>query len=63
MPCPSPNQLAQHLKWTRALGDIVALRGQMRLGAAEHDRQLVRPAARYGFEPAASLTSNPALAR
>ena len=44
--------LARHLKWTRALDDIVALRGDMRLGTAEQDAQLARLAARYGFEPA-----------
>lgn len=46
--------LARHLKWTRGLDDIVAIRGDMRLGTAAQNGQLVRIAARYGFEPAAS---------
>jgi hypothetical protein len=46
--------LARHLKWTRALDDIVAVRGDMRLGTSEQSGQLGRIAARYGFEPVAS---------
>jgi hypothetical protein len=46
--------LARHLKWTRGLDDIVAIRGDMLLGTAAQNGQLVRIAARYGFEPAAS---------
>lgn len=49
----SMRDLARHLKWTRALDDIVALRGNMRLGTAAQNGQLARVAARYGFEPAA----------
>lgn len=48
--------LARHLKWTRALDDIVALRGDMRLGTAEQSGQLARIAARYGFEPAGAAS-------
>jgi len=44
--------LARHLKWTRGLSDIVAIRGDMRLGTADQDGQLGRLAAHYGFEPA-----------
>ena len=44
--------LARHLKWTRALDDIVALRGNMRLGTVEQSDQLAGIAARYGFEAA-----------
>ena len=38
--------LARHLKWTRALDDIVALRGNMRLGTVEQSDRLAesRPA-------------------
>lgn len=49
----SMRDLARHLKWTRALDDVVALRGNMRLGTAAQNGQLARVAARYGFEPAA----------
>jgi hypothetical protein len=49
----SLRDLARHLKWTRALDDIVALRGDMRLGTPEQSSQLARLAAHYGFEPAA----------
>jgi hypothetical protein len=45
-------ELARHLKWTRALDDIVAVRGDMRLGTAEQSDQLARIAARFGFEAA-----------
>ena len=48
----SMRDLARHLKWTRALDDVVALRGNMRLGTAAQNGQLARLAARYGFEPA-----------
>jgi len=48
----SMRELARHLKWTRALDDIVALRGDMRLGTPEQSSQLARLAAHYGFEPA-----------
>jgi hypothetical protein len=48
----SMRDLARHLKWTRALDDIVALRGDMRLGTPEQSSQLARLAAHYGFEPA-----------
>jgi hypothetical protein len=44
--------LARHLKWTRTLDDIVAIRGEMRLGTAAQSGQLARIAGRYGFEPA-----------
>lgn len=46
----SLRDLARHLKWTRTLDDIVALRGDMRLGTAQ--QQMARLAAHYGFEPA-----------
>jgi hypothetical protein len=46
----SMRDLARHLKWTRALDDVVALRGDMRLGTAQ--QQMARLAAYYGFEPA-----------
>ncbi len=46
--------LTRHLKWTRDLDDIVAIRGDMRLGTAEQNGQLARVAAHYGFEPASS---------
>jgi hypothetical protein len=46
--------LARHLKWTRALDDIVAVRGEMRLGTSDQSGQLARIAGRYGFEPAGS---------
>jgi len=48
----SMRDLARHLKWTRPLDDIVALRGDMRLGTSEQSSQLARLAAHYGFEPA-----------
>jgi hypothetical protein len=48
----SMRDLARHLKWTRALDDVVALRGDMRLGTPEQSSQLARLAAHYGFEPA-----------
>jgi hypothetical protein len=48
--------LVRHLKWTRALDDIVALRGDMRLGTAEKSGQFARIAARYGFEPAGTAS-------
>ena len=44
--------LARHLKWTRGLDDIVAIRGDMRLGTAQQSDQLARVASHYGFEPA-----------
>lgn len=48
----SLRELAVHLRWTRALDDVVALRADMRLGTAEQSRQLARLASRYGFEAA-----------
>jgi hypothetical protein len=48
----SMTALARHLEWTHALDDIVALRGDMRLGTAEQNGQLARLATHYGFEPA-----------
>ncbi len=44
--------LARHLRWNRSLDDVVAIRGDMRLGTAEQSGQLARLAGRYGFEPA-----------
>jgi hypothetical protein len=44
--------LPRHLKWARALHELVALRGDMRLGTAEQSDQLARIAVRYGFEAA-----------
>ncbi len=44
--------LARHLKWNRSLDEIVAIRGDMRLGTMEQSGQLCRLAKRYGFEPA-----------
>jgi hypothetical protein len=44
--------IARHLMWSRALDDIVALRGDMRLGIAQQNEQLARIAGHYGFEPA-----------
>jgi len=48
----SLQELALHLRWTRALDDVVAVRADMRLGTAAQSAQLARIAARYGFEPA-----------
>jgi hypothetical protein len=48
----SLRELAFHLRWTRNLDDVVALRCDMRLGTAGQSAQLARIAARYGFEPA-----------
>lgn len=48
----SLRELALHLRWTRALDSVVALRADMRLGTAGQSAQLTRIAARYGFEPA-----------
>jgi hypothetical protein len=48
----SMRSLARHLRWNRSLDDVVALRGDMRLGTAEQSGQLARLAGRYGFEPA-----------
>lgn len=48
----SLQELALHLRWTRALDGVVALRADMRLGTAAQSAQLARIAARYGFEPA-----------
>jgi hypothetical protein len=50
----SLRELALHLRWTRSLDDVVALRADMRLGTAGQGAQLARIAARYGFEPACS---------
>jgi hypothetical protein len=44
--------LARHLRWNRSLDDVVAIRGNMRLGTPEQSGQLARLAGRYGFEPA-----------
>jgi hypothetical protein len=48
----SLRELAQHLRWTRDLDDVVALRADMRLGTAEQSSQLARISGRYGFEAA-----------
>jgi hypothetical protein len=48
----SMRALARHLHWNRSMDDIVAIRGDMRLGTAEQSGQLARLAGRYGFEPA-----------
>jgi len=48
----SLRELALHLRWTRALDGVVALRADMRLGTAGQSAQLARMAARYGFVPA-----------
>jgi hypothetical protein len=50
----SMRALARHLRWNRSLDDVVAIRGDMRLGTAEQSDQLARLAGRYGFEPAGS---------
>jgi hypothetical protein len=50
----SLRELALHLRWTRALDSVVALRADMRLGTAAQSAQLARIAARYGFVPACS---------
>jgi YkoP domain len=50
----SMHALARHLRWNRSLDDVVAIRGDMRLGAAEQSDQLARLAGRYGFEAAGS---------
>jgi len=46
----SLRELAQHLRGTRELDDVVALRADMRLGTAEQSGQLARISSRYGFE-------------
>lgn len=48
----SMRALAGHLRWNRALDDVIAIRGNMRLGTADQSGQLARLAGRYGFEPA-----------
>jgi hypothetical protein len=48
----SLRELALHLRWTRALDGVVAVRADMRLGTAGQSAQLARIAAHYGFEPA-----------
>jgi hypothetical protein len=48
----SLRELAQHLRWTRELDDVVALRADMRLGTMEQSSQLARISSRYGFEAA-----------
>jgi len=47
----SLRELALHLRWTRALDGVVALRADMRLGTPDQSAQLARIAARYGFAP------------
>jgi len=50
----SLRDLALHLRWTRALDDVAALRADMRLGTASQSAQVARIASRYGFEPASA---------
>lgn len=57
----SLRELALHLRWTRALDGVVALRADMRLGAAGQGAQLARIAARYGFEPTCGSLDEPRL--
>jgi hypothetical protein len=52
----SLRELAQHLRWTRDLDDVVAVRADMRLGTAEQSSQLARISSRYGFEAACAAT-------
>jgi hypothetical protein len=54
--------LARYLKATRALDDIVALRGDMRFGTVQRNGQLARIAGRYGFEPAGAAAEASATA-
>lgn len=54
----SLSALARHLRQTRALDDVVALRGDMRLGTAQRNGQLARIAGRYGFEPVESTAED-----
>ena len=53
----SLRELAVHLRWSRELDDVVALRADMRLGTAEQSRQLARLASRYGFEAACAAAT------
>lgn len=46
----SLSDLARYLAAEPALDDVVALRADLRLGAVDHTGQLLRLAARYGFE-------------
>jgi hypothetical protein len=50
----SLNGLAEHLSARPDLGDIVALRADMRFGTADRSKQLARISARYGFAAALS---------
>lgn len=47
----SLQELAMHLRRTRALEEVTALRADMRLGTAAQSAQLTRIVARYGLEP------------
>lgn len=56
----SLRELALHLRWTRALDGVVALRADMRLGTTDQSAQLARIASRYGFVPATGRTDGEA---
>jgi hypothetical protein len=59
----SLRELAQHLRWTRAYDDVVALRADMRLGTAEQSSQLARISGRYGFEAGCAAGEHGAIHR
>ena len=59
----SLRELAIHLEREEALKDIVAVSGTMHLGTPEQTRQLVRMAARFGFEPMSGCETQPVLSR
>lgn len=59
----SLRELAIHLKREESLKDIAAVSGTMHLGPPEQTKQLVRMAARFGFEAVEGCEAQPALAR
>jgi hypothetical protein len=59
----SLRELAQHLRWTRDLDDVVALRADMRLGTTDQSSQLARISSRYGFEAACVTEDHGAIHR